>query len=85
MRFVQIIWDDPDDPESNVSHVAEHGLLIDEVEYVLQHPTANVTSDSSGRPCSFGYTLAGEYIIVIYELVDDDTAYPVTGYHVPEP
>ena len=40
---------------------------------------------SWGRPCSFGYTPAGEYIIVIYEAIDADTVYPVTAYHVPEP
>ncbi|MCY2996149.1 MAG: hypothetical protein NTY19_51120 [Planctomycetota bacterium] len=42
-------------------------------------------SDSSGRPCRFGYTPADEYIIVIYERIDDDMIYPVTAYHVPEP
>lgn len=86
MAFHRFVWDDPDDPEGNVQHVAEHGLLIDEVEFVLNDPSNKATSHSSGRPCCFGYTPSGEYIIVIYELVDDDTAvYPVTAYHVPEP
>lgn len=85
MRFFQIIWDDPDDPEGNVQHVAEHGLTIDDVEYVLENPSAEGTSQSSGRPCSFGFTPSGEYIIVIYDEPQEGVAYPVTAYEVPEP
>ena len=81
----QIIWDDPADPEGNVEHVAEHGLTIDDVECVLNEPLSEAHSDSSGRPCCFGYTPSGEYIIVIYEIVSDDGVYPVTAYQVPEP
>lgn len=85
MSFAQFIWDDPDDPDGNVQHVAEHGLTIDEVESVLLNPTSEALSHSSGRPCSFGYTPSGEYIIVTYEQIGDDGAYPVTAYQVPEP
>ena len=84
MRAWRFIWDDPDDPEGNVQHIAEHGLTMDEVEYVLDHAAAEATSVSSGRPCRFGYTSSREYIIVIYEQVDD-MIYPITAYHVPEP
>jgi uncharacterized DUF497 family protein len=85
MKFLEFIWDDPDDPAGNVQHVAEHGLTVEEVEFVLQNPFSESTSESSGRPCSFGYTPGGEYIIVIYEQIDEDAVYPVTAYHVPEP
>jgi uncharacterized DUF497 family protein len=72
MSFTQFIWDEPDDPEGNVQHIAEHGLTIDEVEAVLLDPARETQSQSSGRPCRFGYTPSGEYIIVIYELIADD-------------
>lgn len=85
MRFFQIIWDDDDEPEGNVEHIAEHGLTTDDVEYVIENPTAEDASHSSGRPCFFGYTPGGDYIIVIYELVATDVIYPVTAYDVPEP
>ena len=84
MAFIQFIWDD-DDPEGNVQHIAEHGLTINEVEFVLDNPTSNSMSHSSGRPCCFGFTPAGEHIIVIYELIDEDIVYPVTAFHVPQP
>jgi hypothetical protein len=35
----------------------------------------------------FGYTSAGRYIAVVFEVIDDEpiTIYPVTAYEVPEP
>jgi hypothetical protein len=29
---LRILWDDPDDPEGNVEHLADHDLTIDDVE-----------------------------------------------------
>ena len=85
MQFVSILWDDDDNPEGNVQHIADHDLTTEDVEYVLEHPTSEATSDSTGRPCVFGYTPAGEFIIVIFEEVAGDTIYPVTAYEVSEP
>jgi uncharacterized DUF497 family protein len=82
---VQILWDDDDNPEGNVQHIGEHGLSVEDVEFVVENTTAESVSESSGRPCLFGYTPGGEYIIVIYEEIDGDTIYPVTAYEVPEP
>ena len=28
MDFLRILWDDPDDPEGNVEHIAEHGVSM---------------------------------------------------------
>jgi uncharacterized DUF497 family protein len=85
MAFLQYVWDDPEDPRGNVEHVAQHGLTIEEVEHVLADPDSRGTSQSSGNPCCFGFTPAGEFIVVIYELIDQDTVYTVTAYHVDEP
>lgn len=85
MRFVQIVWDDDDNPEGNVQHIAEHGLTIGDVEHVLENPSSESASGSTDRTCCFGHTPGGDYIIVIYEQYDDDTIYPVTAYEVPEP
>jgi uncharacterized DUF497 family protein len=85
MNIFRILWDDPDDPAGNVQHLAEHGLSIEEVEEVLSDPSSEGKSASSGRPCVWGYTLEGMYIIVVYEEVDQDTIRVVTAYEVPEP
>ena len=55
MSFIRILWDDPDDPDGNVQHVAEHGLDIEDVEEVLANPTSQSVSQSTGRPCVWGY------------------------------
>jgi hypothetical protein len=83
VRFSRIIWDHGAD--GNVEHIDEHDLTPADVEYVLQHARKVQTSDSSGRPCVFGYTPDGEYVIVVFEWMDDDTILPVTAYEVPEP
>ncbi|MCH8046318.1 MAG: DUF4258 domain-containing protein [Planctomycetes bacterium] len=85
MNFIRILWDDPDDPDGNVQHVAEHGLDIEDVEEVLANPTSEGVSHSTGRPCAWGYTLENVYVIVVYEEVDADTIRVVTAYDVPEP
>jgi len=85
MRFFQVLWDEDDQPDGNVRHIAEHGLTIEDVEHVLENPTAEATSASTGRACCFGYTPGGEFVIVVYEHINEDTIYPVTAYEVPEP
>lgn len=85
MNFFRILWDMPDDPDGNVQHVADHGLSIEDVEEVLMRPTASGKSSSSGRPCVWGYTVEGMYVIVIYEKVDADTIRVFTAFEVPEP
>ena len=84
MNIFRILWDDPDDPDGNVQHIAEHGLAIEDVEEVLSNPTSTGTSASSGRPCVWGYTLEGIYTIVVYDAIDQDTVRVVTEYEVPE-
>ena len=82
------IWDLEDDPEGNVQHIAEHDVTPDEVEEVLNDRLSkDAYSKSSGRPMTFGWTDAGRYLAVVWELVEEDPLmiYPVTAYDAPEP
>ena len=86
--MIEVIWDLEDDPRGNVQHIAEHDVTPEEVEEVLndrQSRTAH--SASSGRPITFGWTAAGRYLAVVWELVEEDppVIYPVTAYPAPEP
>jgi len=83
MPFLSIIWDLDDEPGGNVAHCLEHGVTKQEVEEVLRNPTDSDTSHSSGYPVVFGDTGAGRHLIVVYELIDADTVYPITSYDVP--
>ena len=85
---VQVIWDLEDDPRGNFQHIAEHDVTPDEVEEVLNDRHSQTAySESSGRPITFGWTVAGRYLAVIWELVDKNplVVYPVTAYEAPEP
>ena len=82
----QIVWDD--EPGRNVDHIAANGLSPDEVDEVLlddRIPTAH--SRTTGRPCKFGHTSTGRYIMVVWDELCDDPRliYPVSAYEVPEP
>ncbi len=84
MSYLQILWDEDDNPEGNVRHIAEHGLTMEDVEFVIENAESESVSRSSNHPCVFGYTPSGEHIIVVFEELDDDIIYPVTAYEVPE-
>lgn len=82
-RYLDVLWDLPDDERGNVQHIAQHGLERDEVADVLCDPSIpEETSRSSGNPMVRGYTSTGRYIVVIYEVVDPITAYPLSAYEV---
>jgi len=83
MAWSHVIWDST--PGGNVEHIEEHDLEPEEVDYVLLNYESADRSESSGRPCVFGYTPDDRYIIVVYEEIDDDTVIPWTAYEVPEP
>jgi uncharacterized DUF497 family protein len=70
--------------DSNVEHIAEHGLTPDDVEAVLLNPVETTISRSSGRPVATGYTPDGRLIFVVFEEIDPTTIYPVTAYEAEE-
>jgi hypothetical protein len=84
--YATIIWDD--EPGQNVDHVAEHGLTPNEGdEGSLDDSLPTAHSNTTDRPCKFGYSSTGKYIIVHWDELCDDPRmiYPVTAYEVPEP
>jgi hypothetical protein len=84
MPLIDVIGDLPDDPDGNVQHIAEHGLVPSDVEHVIRYPRRRSKCRSSGRPIVFGRTPSGEEIAVVYDEVDAGTVYPVTAYEVEE-
>lgn len=84
MKFFAIFWDLDDEPRGNTRHCTARGLTQDEIDEVLQNPTDEDTSDASGYPVVFGDTSTGRHLIVVYEEVEDDIAYPITAYEVPK-
>ncbi len=80
---MQVIWNSG--PDGNVAHIEEHGLTVEDVEWVLENYESAGVSRSSQRPCVFGYTPEDVYIVVIFDEIDEETVYPVTAYEIAEP
>jgi hypothetical protein len=80
MAYYEFVWTD-----ETVAHLAEHGVAPEEFEYVVSNPESRDKSRRTGRPCCFGETSDGRYLYCVYEMLDDDTVIPVTGYEVPRP
>lgn len=85
MSYSRIFWDDENDPQGNVQHVAEHDLTVEDVEEVLAAPVSEGHSNSTGYPAVWGYVPDGRFIIVIFDAIDEDTIRVFTAYEVPEP
>lgn len=85
---MDIIWDLPEDPKGNVQHIAEHDVTPEEVEGVLRNPrNPHLRSRTSGNWITFGYTVDGRHLAVLWEKALDDPliVYPLTAYDAPEP
>lgn len=80
MAWYDFVWSY--EPGGNVEHIAGHGLSIEDVEAVICTPLAMKISRSSGRPIAAGYTRDRRLIVVVYEMLDDVTVYPVTAFEV---
>ena len=79
------LWDQPGDLDGNLRHVEKHGVTAAEVEEILLDPTnMTTTSRSSGRPITFGYTMKGRYLAVVWEMLGRHIR-PITAYNVPKP
>jgi hypothetical protein len=81
MPIFEFIWDESGD--GNVAHLAEHGVTPQEAAFVVEHGESRATSRSTGLPVVFGYTPAKRFLMVVYEVVAEDTVYVHTGYEVP--
>ena len=81
-----IDWDDPDDPEGNVAHLAENDVTPAEFEEVLSRPEGrDDVSRTTGRPVRFGWTSTGKHLIIVFEIADDGgfvIVRPITAYEV---
>jgi hypothetical protein len=88
--FVDVFdWDDENDPEGNVHHIAAHGVTQADVEEILRDHVGGPdgVSNESGLPMVFGWTSSGKHIVVIYEDESDPgliVIRPTTAYPVPE-
>jgi hypothetical protein len=78
MAWHEFLWTD-----EIIDHLAEHGVTPDDFESIVNFPALRGASRSSNRPCCWGETSDGRFLICVYEMLDDLTVLPVTAYEVP--
>jgi len=80
VSYYEFIWTD-----EIIDHLAEHGVTPAEFEDIVKFPEARGNSRATGRPCCWGETPDGRFLICVYERIDDLTVLPITAYEVPMP
>ena len=80
MAYYEFVW-----TEEIIDHLAEHGVTPQDFEEIVKFPEARGLSRSSGRPCCWGVTPDGRFLMCVYEKLDDLTILPVTAYEAPAP
>jgi uncharacterized DUF497 family protein len=78
MAWNHFIW-----TQTAIDHMAEHGVSVDDFEYVVENFIIESVSRSSGRPIRFGETTDGRILAVVFEWIEEDlTVEPVTAFDV---
>jgi hypothetical protein len=80
-----IAWDDEDDPDGNIQHIADNDITPEEVMDVLRNVNnEELASRSSGRPITVGRTPTGRLVAVVWEIISDEplVIHPVTAFEI---
>lgn len=82
MAWFDLVWDY--EAGGNVEHVAQHGLTVEDVQNAIFEAIDEAQSRSSDRRVFRGFALDGRPIVVVAEMLDAITIYPVTAYEIEE-
>lgn len=78
MRIQGFLWDEEDDEDGNVAHIARHGVDADEVEEALTlRPLVLRTGD--GRYLGYGKTADGRPLFVVFVPKEAGLVKPLTA------
>jgi uncharacterized DUF497 family protein len=80
MPFFDFYWD-----TAIAAHLAEHDVSPEDFERVVQTAGLRGQSRSTGRPCCWGETQDGRYLLCIYEYIDEIAIFPITAFEVRRP
>lgn len=80
MGYFEFLWTD-----DIIAHMAEHGVSPDDFATIVNRPERRGKSRSTGRPCCWGETIDGRYLLCVYEYLDVLTVVPITAFEVSRP
>jgi hypothetical protein len=75
MAYSEFQWTD-----AVVEHLAEHGVSQEDFAEVVSSPERRGESRSTSRPCCWGETSDGRYLLCEYEYLDELSIIPITAY-----
>ncbi len=75
MPWLDFFW-----TNNAIEKISQHGLTVEDVEFVIQNPSYIRRSRSSERQIAFGYSESGDWIACPFDLIDEVTAMPVTAF-----
>jgi len=79
MAYFEFVWID-----SVVEKLLEREISTEDIEGIVNAPTGQDLSRSTGLPVAFGHLADGRFVIVVYRWLDPFTVQPITAYEVPE-
>jgi uncharacterized DUF497 family protein len=76
-------WDNPEDSDGNVAHIARHEIIPEEVEEVFEEDLI-VRRGRKGYRLAYGQTCAGRYLLVVFVLKPGNILRVVTARDLDE-
>lgn len=80
MAYYEFVWTD-----EIIDHLADHGVTPQDFEEIVRFPDVRAISRSTGRPCCWGETPDGRFLMCVYEKLDDLTVLPITAFEARAP
>jgi uncharacterized DUF497 family protein len=75
MPYYDFVWND-----EIIEHLNEHGVSTEDFEAVVTNPDEISESQTTGRPCCWGETADGRFLLCVFEKIDEFTILPVTAF-----
>ena len=75
MPYYEFLWND-----EIVEHLEQHGVSATDFEQVVTSSQEIGESRSTGRPCCWGETSDGRFLLCVFDKIDQYTILPVTAF-----
>lgn len=76
-------WDNPEDSDGNVAHIARHEIIPEEIEEIFEEDLIVRRGRKSYR-LAYGQTYAGRYLLVVFILKPGNILRVVTAREMDE-
>jgi len=73
--YYEFLWND-----EIIEHLEQHGVSAMDFEQVVTSPQEIGESRSTGRPCCWGETSDGRFLLCVFDKIDQYTILPVTAF-----